>query len=247
MSFSTILIIYIGVGSIGLLGIILSIISLFNLASTSSAINQLQTEIDKKEKEFDTLKKTITELKTQPAPQDIQQSQQQPSAREKEQEIEIVRNVRSEFVGTGEQSPLKQESFDMKQVSVQLPPGIEPAATDDNGDVLDVVEESKADTAAEQTKKKSLTIPLYSQSGKDADFRTLWKTIIKAFEETDSLHINIDFKNILFLYEKELEYLRKIHQTVEMQNSAISFLNCRPELESILGNDPALCTLIKRE
>ena len=247
MSFSTILIIYIGMGSIGVLGIILSIINLVNLASTSSAINQVQTEIDKKEKEFDTLKKTIADFKTQPPPQDNQYSPQQYPGQEKEQQIEVVRNVRSEFVGSGEQQPLNRETFDMKQVSVHQPPEADPATAVDNGEVLDVVEENKAGATADQTQKKNVTIPLYSQSGKDADFRTLWKTIIKAFEETDGLHIKIDFNNILFLYEKELEYLRKIHQTVEMHNSTISFINCQPELESILGNDPAICTLIKRE
>ncbi len=240
MSFSTIMIIYIGVGSIGLLGIILSIINLINLASTSSAINQLQTEIDKKEKEFDTLKKGLAEsnARISPGPQGQYQTQ------ENNQQIEVVRNIRSGYVSTGEQSHMEQETLDMGKGP---PHEIATVFTGNDGDVLDVVEEQQTDAASEQMEQKSVTIPLYSQSGKDADFRALWRTIIKSLEETKGLHVNIDFKNIMFLYEKEIEYLRKINQTVEMQNGILSFVNCSKELEPVLNNDPALCTLIKRE
>ena len=243
MSFSTIMIIYIGVGSIGLLGIILSIINLVNLSSTSSAINQLQTDIDKKEKEFDALKKGVAESNASAShgPQGQYQDQ------DNDQQIEVVRNIRSGYAGTGEESRMEQETLDMGKKPPLYQAEIAPAFTVDGGDILDVVEEQQTDAASEQMEQKSMTIPLYSQSGKDADFKALWRTLIQALEETEGLHANIDFKNIMFLYEKEIEYLRKIKQTVEMQNGTLSFINCSKELEPILNNDPALCTLIKRE
>ena len=243
MSFSTIMIIYIGVGSIGLLGIILSVINLVNLSSTSSAINQLQTEIDKKEKEFDTLKKEVVESNTtaSPGPQEQYQGQ------EDDQQIEVVRNIRSGYVSPGDQPHMEQETLDMGKKPAPYQAEVAPAYTVNGGDVLDVVEEQQTDAASEQMERKSMTIPLYSQSGKDADFKALWRTLITALEETVGLHANIDFKNIMFLYEKEIEYLRKIKQTVEMQNGTLLFVNCSKELEPILNNDPALCTLIKRE
>ena len=243
MNFSTIMIIYIAVGSIGLLGIIISIINLITLASTSSAINQLQTEIDKKEKEFDALKKGLTESSTSAAAV----SQEQYQSQEDNQQIEVVRNIRGGYVNTGEPSHMEQETMDMAKEPAQYHPEIGPAFTVNDGEILDVVEEQEPGAASGQMEQKSITIPLYSQSGKDADFRALWRTLIKALEETESLHINIDFKNIMFLYEKEIDYLRKITQTVEMQNGTLSFINCSKELEPILNNDPALCTLIKRD
>lgn len=241
MSFSTILIIYIGIGSIGILCIILSIINLINLSSTSSVINQLQTEIDKKEKQFDALKKGIAEHKTDAAP-----TYQEPfQPKEDNRQIEVVRNIRSGYSDPEEQPRMEQKTLDIHKSPTN--PETIPSYTDNNGDVLDVVDEQQTAAASEQMEQQNITIPLYSQSGKDADFRTLWRTLIQAIEETEGLHVNIDFTNIMFLYEKEIEYLRKIKQTVELQNGILSFINCSKELEPILNNDPTLCTLIKRE
>jgi len=125
MNFSTIMIIYIAVGSIGLLGIIISIINLITLASTSSAINQLQTEIDKKEKEFDALKKGLAESSTSAAAV----SQEQYQSQEDNQQIEVVRNIRGGYVNTGEPSHMEQETMDMAKEPAQYHPEIGPAFT----------------------------------------------------------------------------------------------------------------------
>lgn len=266
MSLTTLLSIYIIIGIIALITIFLGIINWINLASTSSAINELQMEVEKKNLEFDSLrKKSIKSSSYAPSPAPV--AFQGTDGNLPQPQIEIVRNVRKGLAPG--QSHLKQETVPMgkdyspdfaetlqrndTQHPMDIQAQVQQYENTDTGsiadinkeDVLDVVEEQETNTAIQHTEDKSITIPLYSQSGKDADFNTLWKTLTEALNTINHLHVNIDFKDILFLYDKEIEYLHKIHQVVEMQQGTISFINCGSELTSVLYKDKTLSNLIK--
>jgi len=243
--------------------------NLFNLASTSSSINELQAEIEKKTAEFDSIKKALVESKTEPPAQVVQDDparlpQDQINEMDKQQNIQIVRNVRSGFSGTGGQSHLEQATFDLKdkQFSHYLesnrdtpPPqaetGFVPAAGSQGAtrgtEFFGMPETPQAGYGHQPAQKRPLAIPLYSHAIKDADFKTLWSRITQALQNPVNLHIAIDFNQILYIYEKEMQYLRKIHEIIQMQHASISFINCGRELEAILGSDPVLAGLIERE
>jgi len=71
--------------------------------------------------------------------------------------------------------------------------------------------------------------------------------LIQTLETSPNAHIQIDFKNILFLYDKEMEYLLKIYRTIELKKGKLSFIHCGPELILILNNEPQLKHLILKE
>ena len=268
MNFQPVYIIYGSVALLGLVSILLCIINFINLSSTSSSINVLQAEIEKKTAEFDSIKKSLIESKAQAPAQVVPESakppQDQLNEMDKQQNIEIVRNVRSGFSSIGEQSHLEQATYDLKdkQFSHYIESSPEnqpqqnktvhnPAATNQGRtkgtDFFGMPETQQAGYGQQQIQKRHLSIPLYSQAVKDADFKTLWSRITEALQNPANLHITLDFNQILFMYEKELQYLRKIHQIVQMQNVSISFINCGRELEAMFGGDPVLAGLIQRE
>lgn len=93
---------------------------------------------------------------------------------------------------------------------------------------------------------QKITIALYSSKSKDADFKALWQNIREALDRSQNIHITIDFKNVLFLYDKELEYLKKIYHIVTVQQSEMEFINCSRELITALSKDVELSQLIDK-
>jgi anti-anti-sigma regulatory factor len=102
MTTSTIYLIYSVIGILALGSIIFAIINWIKLSSTSSAINDLQAEIDKKTREFDSIKKENAQLKNQIPAQDGEENNAEGKQGPK---IEIVRNIRSEFEDATAQTP----------------------------------------------------------------------------------------------------------------------------------------------
>jgi hypothetical protein len=189
--------------------IVFGIINWVQFASTSTKISLLESEIEKKSKEFDALKKenrnvrqqmsTEAEIKSDKGLETIQSSfisdpQQTP--------IEIVRNLRPGFQDRGQLG--------------QTP----------NGDSL-------------------IEIMLFSSIKKDTDFPAAWKNLSAKLPLTPSPRVVLDFKNVMFLYEKELQYLDKIRDIVNKENGTIEFINCHPELQSIIFTHPALAHFIQ--
>ncbi len=275
MSLTAIILIYSVVGTVAFISIFLGIINWINLASTSSSINELQAEIEKKCRVIDSHKKEMVESNNstispindalQGTKENFSYPHQQPKSAEKDMQIEVVRNIRNGFVDNG--SPhLTQETVNMNKfnvtdsekqgeqninqqwLNIPAPPKDTIGANipQDNREVLATVKEQVTDAPSQISKKNTITIPLYSQAGKDADFNNLWKTICKAMESTKQVHVNIDFKNILFLYEKEIEYLKKINEIVLQQKGTMRFFNCSSELIAFLWEkDKDLAHLIQ--
>ncbi len=286
MSITSLIAIFIGIGILTIVSIFFGIINWIDLVSTSSSINQLQTELEKKYKESDSQKKSAPAPDGYPPPQppaaagpDMTGLQQPPPAlpeqEEEQQQIEIIRNVRGEFAST-EQSKMHSQT-----IPIQKPHSVDPVSSEETGEFqqppispVQTVPDSYRDFQPEVNKPAeekvtqedvtvyrdemetmtppasesgSITIPLYSNASQDADFNTLWKTLSGHLTTTDHLRAIIDFKNILFLYEKEIEYLRKIHKAIELNHGTLSFIQCSSELISTLNNDPILKNLIVKE
>ncbi len=153
------------------------------------------------------------------------------------------------------QPPVDKESDHKQTMPVISPDSVEPqeepALSPDEGimfatsnkpedDVLDVVDEPTTVPPQQPVNNNVLSIPLYSQSSKDADFALLWKTLTEALDKSRNLHVTIDFSNILFLYEKEIEYLLKIHQIATIKGARLSFSNYSQELAQIISQDTTL-------
>jgi hypothetical protein len=230
-----------GVAVLAAVTIFLGISNWIFLSSMSSKVAGLEDEIEKKAIEFESLKK---EKQALPFPQELPQEEPQDRPRkfpadsgdhdypEKEhQQIEIVRNV----PGGGFQN---LESIDneknMAGFQEEAPPPAAPLS-----DILDVVEERPGyPYAPHQT---VIRIPLYSNASKDTDFTTAWKKLSEQLAVRPiQPRVEIDFANVMFLYEKELTYLEKFEQIIGQAGGVLAFVNCDPELVAILGRRPRL-------
>lgn len=293
MSYSMIYIIYISIAMISIISIIIGIVNLVRISSTSSAINELSDEIEKKVQEFENLKKESASYKKSPLEPILQQALVSEKNLQHVQttisgynnpQIEIVRNMREgpdrapdtkvpvpdapiqeRENNSFETAPRKSmPAFDpglLSEKAVSMPdPGYphDLSARETSSDMSDPMpyykpeeKEEVIDIVSNQAEETShvnavsVTLPLFSQATKDADFKMLWKQMIPILEANEYLHINIDFGNILFLYDKEIEYLHTIFDTVKIKQRTLSFIHCSHELHQILHKDPVLRNLIK--
>lgn len=86
---------------------------------------------------------------------------------------------------------------------------------------------------------------LYSDTSKDADFKLLQENISSFLKSGQRGEITIDFSNINFIYEKEMEYLEKMYYFIVNQGSTLSLINCDSELMAIFNNNTLLQTIVK--
>ncbi|MDO5575806.1 MAG: hypothetical protein Q4F84_01895 [Fibrobacter sp.] len=117
--------------------------------------------------------------------------------------------------------------------------GIQPKTegnVNDDMDVMDVINEA----SESELQSDSITLPLFSASNNDADFENLWHNLSDLLHSKQDAHIFIDFSNIQFLYDKELDYLEKICHAAQVQGSSIKFANCDKELTGLLCKRPVL-------
>jgi hypothetical protein len=107
-----------------------------------------------------------------------------------------------------------------------------------SNDVLDVVSDPQ------NLSSEPVILPLFSEFNKDADFKTLWSRLSDLLRSNKNAHIFIDFNNIHFLYEKELDYLEKICHLTVAQGNRLSFANYDNELLNIIKKRPLLHSLL---
>ncbi|NLW31249.1 MAG: hypothetical protein GXY77_07325 [Fibrobacter sp.] len=107
-----------------------------------------------------------------------------------------------------------------------------------SNDVLDVVSDQQ------NLSSEPVTLPLFSELNKDADFKTLWSRLSDLLHSNKNTHIFIDFNNIHFLYEKELDYLEKLCHLTVAQGNCLSFINYDNELMNIIKKRPLLLSLL---
>jgi hypothetical protein len=226
-----------GVAVLAAVTIFLGISNWIFLSSMGSKIAGLEDEIEKKAVEFESLKK---EKQAQPFPQEQPQLQMEPQEHlqkfpadsrgheftdQEHQQIEIVRNV----PGGGFQNlEAVDNERNMAGLQEELPPPAAPLS-----DILDVVEERPGEPSGPG--RTVIRIPLYSNASKDTDFTVAWKKLSEQLARRPAKPlVEIDFANVMFLYEKELTYLEKFEQIIGQAGGVLAFVNCDPELMAIL-------------
>jgi len=135
--------------------------------------------------------------------------------------IEIVRNLRPGF----QNSPQFASSFS-------------------DADILDVVDENSQRENRDLYSDSAIAIALFSPVKKDTDFASAWKQLSQRLSVTSAPRVILDFKNVMFLYDKELLYLEKMRDVILSENGRLEFVNCHAELRSIISRRPALAGFI---
>ncbi len=113
------------------------------------------------------------------------------------------------------------------------PPGSENAADQGKESYTSISE--TADDAQE-----TVYLQLYSPTRKDTDFAGAWRTLAEKLKKVDAPHVILDLSDVLFLYEKEMKYLSRMHETVKKCNGTLSLVNCESDLRTMIMKDPVL-------
>lgn len=246
---------YTVVGGVGLLSIIAAVVNWVYLGNIAARIAAVDDEIKRKSTEFDSLRRELAQ-----APR--------PDRRETEEEVddsafsggdqneesfdheglEIVRNVRPGFEAS--ETPVQQHDtgpapeFEAPpEPSVpEAPPAPCPAPPPPPPVSA---QEPRADMTAQVSGTgHTILIPLFSKARKDADFLNAWRILAEKLPAISNPRVILDFSNVLFLYQKELEYLRRMKETVEHAGGSMSFANCQQELIYILQGIPSLAACL---
>jgi hypothetical protein len=218
---STELLFFIGAGILALVTIFLGISNWVLLSSLSAKITNLDDDIEKKTLELEAFKKErqASDGQAFKTDQSMERTDQSGYPQPPSQQIEIVRNVR----GGG------FENYDAQA----------PSVPEQRSDVLDVVDE-----AATTARSNVVTLSLYSNAKKDTDFPAVWKQLSEILPGTPAPRIAIDFGNVMFLYDRELQYLKKFRDVVLQAGGTIAFVNCEAELVAILSANPRLASCV---
>lgn len=117
----------------------------------------------------------------------------------------------------------------------------EPEETE--GEILDVVgEEHNADLTA-----APITLGLYSETTKDADFQQLGKNLSEILNQLRQPKIQINFSGINFIYDNEMDYLEKMYYLIAGRGGSFSLVNCDRELMPLIGSRPLLRSITKQK
>jgi hypothetical protein len=209
------------------ISIVLGIVNWAKLSSASSQISNLEEAIEKKTKEFDTLKKerqtTPHVLYSDVARRDGLADGEEPLHKSEPAHapIEIVRSLPTGF----------------KVVGVESMPTSHPFSATVPDDFQKMPDSMRSET---------VEITLFSQTKKDTDFASAWKTLSAHLSASTSPQIVLNFKDVMFLYEKELDYLEKILEVVAKAHGSITFSNYHNELRSILSSRPAIVRALQK-
>jgi ABC-type antimicrobial peptide transport system permease subunit len=218
------------------LSIVLGIINWVKLSAASSKISVLEEAVEKKTKEFDSLKKerqaVISHAEPPPLFPDGPESRdtsvlpQTLLPESSNAPIEVFRS-----------SPTGFKNVLMEKINAPAPAP--------ESEVLDVVDKHEIGNDPHLTMNEPVEIMLFSDMNKDTDFAAAWKKLTAHLAVTNRPSIVINFKNVLFLYNKELNYLEKMLDTIMKANGTVTFLHYHKELHSILSSRPALAGFLK--
>jgi hypothetical protein len=253
------------------ISIVLSIINMVQLALTTSAMSHLESEIEKKSKEFDLFKKERLESLQSDLPSDSHSQNQNIEADRGEPPIQIVKNIRTGFQNVNIQDNPDIEKTDkiiQSEGSASLPmqsyvvkpiePFVNMPETENlsdismqqedqqQSDVLDIVDYGSTEEGSNATTNNVINIKLYSEAKKDTDFSSAWKKIAEKLDIIQKPSVKLDFNGVMFLYEKEIHYLKKISAIVIEAGGTIDFTNCHSELIHVLSGIPELAEHLKK-
>jgi hypothetical protein len=196
--------------------IIFAIFELFHLASLSSAIANLEMLIEKKSQEFDQIKRERT---NPPQPQPV--ISQQP--------ISIEPTLLSDDE-SGQIQIIRNVGGTFKDTS----------QIDYNNHLVTSFKQKNSPPQVQ-----SITLYLYSDVSKDADFNVLWNTLSSYLKSDAALAVTIDFTRIDFIYENEIQYLEELVKIVESKQGSMVFTNCSSDVAALMQSHPRLISRIK--
>lgn len=90
-----------------------------------------------------------------------------------------------------------------------------------------------------------ITLYLYSNVSKDADFSSLWNTLNMHLKSDTPIAVTIDFTGIEFVYENEIQYLQEIARIVESRQGSMVFTNCSHDVIAMMNSYPRLLSRIR--
>lgn len=240
-------------GAIGLvtaITLLLAIMNWFYLTSIGSKVSNLEAEVEKKALEFESAKKErqALALASREAAQ-IQSEKMEPASSQSDSsQIEVVRNVRGagfdhvdmetnhSYAGQSEM----ESTHDRYEQPVPVPPSpprevhLPPAR---------MAQTPTASPALPPQQQRAIVITLFSNAKQDTDFAAAWKKLSEMLPSSTNPEVRLDFRGVMFLYERELQYLEKFKSIILQAGGTVSFANCDPELLSILSKRPALAAL----
>jgi hypothetical protein len=214
------------------ISIAMGIINWVKLSFVSWKISILEEAVEKKTKEFDTLKKErqafVSHAEAPPTPEKPESpaGPMQPAftAESSNAPIEIFRS-----------SPTGFKNVAMERMNTPAP----------EAEVLDVVDKHEIGNEPHLLNNEPIEIMLFSEMKKDTDFSAAWKKLTSYLAVANQPRVIINFKNVLFLYEKELMYLEKMLDVIRKSKGAVKFADYHQELHSILSSRPALAGLLR--
>lgn len=198
--------------------VIITILEWLHLGSLSSAITRIESLIEKKSQEFDLIRR---ERATPPAQEQHTIIPQQP--------VSIDPTMSSEEL-SGEIRIIRNiggKFSDTSQINMQ------------NQAVSSFEQKNSA------PQSQNITLYLYSDVSKDADFNTLWNNLSGYLNSDSIVDVTIDFTGIGFLYENEIRYLNEIVKFVESKQGSMVFTNCSSDVTALMQSHPRLISKVK--
>jgi hypothetical protein len=198
--------------------VIFTVIEWLHLGSLSSTISRLESLIEKKSQEFDLFRR---ERATPPT--------QGPHTIIPQQPVSIEPTMSNEEL-SGEIQIIRNiggKFRDTSQISMQ------------NHTVNSFEQKNSA------PQPQNITLYLYSDISKDADFNTLWNTLSTYLNSDSIVDVTIDFTGIGFLYENEIRYLDEIVKFVESKQGSMVFTNCSTDVTALMQSHPRLISKVK--
>jgi hypothetical protein len=195
--------------------VIFTVIEWFHLISLSSNISNLESIIEKKSQEFDQFRRE--------------------------------RATPSQHQTVTPQEPISTEPIptsNMNSGQIQIIRNIggtfrDTSQVDLNTHAVTSFQENSA------TQTQNITLYLYSDVSKDADFKSLWNTLSTYLNSDTPIAVSIDFKGIDFIYENEIRYLEEIVKIVENRQNSMIFINCSNDVTALMQSRPRLLSRVK--
>lgn len=221
---------------VALTSIVLAVLNWVQLANVSAAAVRLESEVDKKAREFDTLRKERASTPARPdssvAPTSVELDE---SAMRREaigsgpgmsdKEIEIVRNVRPRF---------EEGDGDRRTRSLAVRHGADAAGA-----------AAHEEPDSPERSAPPVRIALYSQETGGADLQRLYSTLSAKLPGIPHPRVVVDLDGVAELQDPQIAYLARVCGAIQKQDGRVAFVRSAPRLRAQLSADPTLAPLLR--
>jgi hypothetical protein len=137
-------------------------------------------------------------------------------------------------------APLSLDQNTPPQRSAGIPPDQTRSSPSDNLNLADAPIGASTGTFA-----NPIEIVLFSNARKDTDFAAAWKKLSEQLAGAQNPNVIFNFANVIFLYDREIQYLEKFRGIILQASGNLFFVNCDPKLLPILKKHPSLARHIR--